>query len=182
LEAFRSRNSFEEKARRTAMRPPGRFLSQFFGEAGSATLESRNRGRIGKIQNSDFRFQNAKLAQMKAVDLKDRTKQFALQTIRFCESLPKDDTSKTIGRQLLRSGTSVAANYRAVCRSKSTPDFLSKFAIVLEEADESAFWIELLVEAGKMSRSKAEPLLKEANELVAISAASLNTARRNARS
>ena len=112
-------------------------------------------------------------------DLKPRTKQFALQIIKFWESLPKDDTSKTLGRQLLRSGTSVAANYRAVCRAKSTPDFISKLSTVLEEADESAFWIELLMGSGKVQNESARPLLKEANELVAISITSINTARKN---
>jgi four helix bundle protein len=76
---------------------------------------------------------------------------------------------KTLGRQLLRSGTSVGANYRAVCRAKSKADFISKFAIVLEEADESAFWIELLLDAAKTKAEEAGLLLREANELVAIS-------------
>lgn len=118
---------------------------------------------------------------MKTLDLKLRTKQFALQVIRFCETLAKDETSKILGRQLLRSGTSVGANYRAVCRAKSTPDFISKFATVLEEADESAFWLELLLDAGKTKADPANSLLREANELVAISISSINTARKNAR-
>jgi four helix bundle protein len=112
-------------------------------------------------------------------DLKLRTKRFALDVIKFWENLPKDDTCKTLGRQLLRSGTSVAANYRAVCRAKSKPDFISKFATVLEEADESAFWIELLVDSGKVRHEKAIALLKEANELMAIAISSINTARKN---
>lgn len=116
---------------------------------------------------------------MNEQDLKLRTKRFALEVIKFCENLPKDDTCKTLGRQLLRSGTSVAANYRAVCRAKSKPDFISKFATVLEEADESAFWIELLVDSGKMSDERATSILKEANELIAIAVSSINTARKN---
>lgn len=80
---------------------------------------------------------------------------------------------------MLRSGTSVAANYRAVCRAKSTADFISKFGTVLEEADESAFWIELLMDAGKVKAERARSLLQEANELVAISITSINTARKN---
>ena len=112
-------------------------------------------------------------------DLRIRTKRFALQVIKFWEALPKDDTCKILGRQLLRAGTSVAANYRAVCRAKSMPDFISKFATVLEEADESAFWIELLVDSGKIAAGKASSLLKEANELMAIAIASINTARKN---
>jgi four helix bundle protein len=81
--------------------------------------------------------------------------------------------------QLLRSGTSVGANYRAVCCAKSTADFISKFGNVLEEADESAYWIELLIEAGKAGTETTAPLLREANELVAISVSSINTARKN---
>src|SRR5437667_12107164 len=105
---------------------------------------------------------------MKEKDLKQRTKQFALHVVKFCESLPEDETSRMLGRQLLRSGTSVGANYRAVCRAKSKADFISKFGTVLEEADESAFWIELLLDAGKTNTEKADPLLREANELIAI--------------
>jgi len=74
----------------------------------------------------------------------------------------------------------VAANYRAVCRAKSKQDFISKFGIVLEEADESAFWIELLIESGKVRPEKAQLILKEANELIAIAISSINTARKNA--
>ncbi len=116
---------------------------------------------------------------MKHQNLQDRTRKFALSVITFTEQLQRDDTSKTLGRQLLRSGTSVGANYRAVCRSKSKADFISKMSTVLEEADESAFWIELLVEAAKASAQVAQPLLTEANELTAIAAASINTAKRN---
>lgn len=116
---------------------------------------------------------------MKHQNLQDRTRKFALSVIKFTEQLQRDDTSKILGRQLLRSGTSVGANYRAACRSKSKPDFISKMSTVLEEADESAFWIELLVDAAKASPPSAQALLTEANELVAIAAASINTARRN---
>ncbi len=112
-------------------------------------------------------------------DLKIRTKQFALDIIKLWEALPKDETCRTLGRQLLRSGTSVAANYRAVCRAKSKLDFISKFGTVLEEADESAFWIELLVDSGKLRPDKAKRLLQEANELTAIAISSINTARKN---
>ena len=83
-------------------------------------------------------------------DLLDRTKKFALAAIKFCEQLPKDETSRVLGRQLLRSGTSVGANYRAAHRAKSKTDFISKMGTVLKEADESAYWIELLIEAGKV--------------------------------
>ena len=116
---------------------------------------------------------------MKTHDLKSRTKHFALQIIGFWEKLPKDETCKVLGRQLLRSGTSVAANYRAVCRARSKADFISKFATVLEEADESSFWIELLMDARKIPAAEARTLLQEANELVAIAISSINTARKN---
>jgi four helix bundle protein len=112
-------------------------------------------------------------------DLLDRTKRFALATIRFCEALPKDETSRILGRQLLRAGTSVGANYRAAYRAKSKPDFISKLGTVLEEADESAYWIELLFDAGKVESKASSPLCREAGELVAIVVSSLNTARRN---
>jgi four helix bundle protein len=116
---------------------------------------------------------------MKHENLQTRTKQFALQVIKFCEGLPKDDTSKILGRQLLRSGTSVGANYRAACRAKSKPAFISKMGDVLEEADESGYWMELLSDSGKIDQKTAAPLLGEANELVAISISSINTAKQN---
>jgi four helix bundle protein len=134
----------------------------------------------GELENSrEFGMQSTESG-MKHQNLQDRTRKFALSVIKFTEQLQHDDTSKILGRQLLRSGTSVGANYRAACRSKSKPDFISKMGTVLEEADESAFWIELLLDAAKTSTQAAQPLLTEANELVAISASSINTARRNA--
>jgi four helix bundle protein len=116
---------------------------------------------------------------MKHQNLQIRTKQFALQVIKFCESLPKDETGRTIGRQLLRAGCSVGANYRAACRAKSKPAFISKMGDVLEEADESGFWTELLLESGKVDQQTAALILEEANELVAIAISSINTAKRN---
>ena len=88
---------------------------------------------------------------MQSKDLVARTKKFALAAIKFCEALPKDETSRVLGRQLLRAGTSVGANYRAAQRAKSRPDFISKMGTVLEEADECVYWIELLVESRKGS-------------------------------
>ena len=117
---------------------------------------------------------------MKHQNLQIRTKQFALQVITFCERLPKDETSKILARQLLRSGTSVGANYRAACLAKSKPAFISKMGDVLEESDESGYWVELLVDAGKVDQQTAVPLLNEAKELVAITISSINTAKRNA--
>jgi four helix bundle protein len=116
---------------------------------------------------------------MKYQNLQQRTKQFALQVIEFCESLSKDETSKILARQLLRSGTSVGANYRAACRAKSKPAFISKMGDVLEEADESGYWIELLTESGKVDAAVAAPVVREANELVAIAISSINTAKRD---
>ena len=91
---------------------------------------------------------------MNADDLKQRTKSFALRIIRLIESLPPGKTTDVIGKQLLRSGTSVGANYRAACRARSQADFISKMGIVLEEADESAYWMELLIESGAIAETK----------------------------
>ena len=118
----------------------------------------------------------------KAEALKDRTKKFALRIIRVIRSLPQGSEGRIIGHQLLRSGTSVAANYRAVCRARSRPEFLSKLAVVIEEADESAFWLELLVDAGLISDAKLKDLKSEANQLVAIFNASRTTARKGSES
>ena len=109
--------------------------------------------------------------------LKDRTKRFALQVIRLCRALPRSQESSIISRQLLRSATSVGANYRAVRRARSTADFVSKLGIVLEEADETLFWIELLVESGAAHPEKIAFVCREANELVSIFVASLRTAK-----
>jgi four helix bundle protein len=114
----------------------------------------------------------------KAEALKSRTKQFALRIIRAIRSLPPGPESRIIEHQLLRAGTSVAANYRAVCRARSRREFLSKLSVVIEEADESAFWLELLVEAGMMPESKLKDLQSEANQLVAIFNASRTTVKK----
>jgi len=107
--------------------------------------------------------------------MKHRTKQLALAVIRLCRTLPQSLESRTISRQLLRSATSVAANYRAACRARSTADFTSKLGLVLEEADESLFWLELLVDAGVARRQQVITSLDEANQLVSIFVASLRT-------
>ena len=112
-------------------------------------------------------------------DLKQRTKKFALGLIKLVESLPRTRTGDVLGRQLLRSATSVAANYRAATRAKSPADFVCKMGIVEEEADESALWLELLSDAQTIAPEKAATHLKEAGELTAIAVASINTARRN---
>jgi four helix bundle protein len=109
--------------------------------------------------------------------LKRRTKQFGLEVIKLVERLPNDQVSRVLSNQLLRSGTSVGANYRAACRAKSPADFISKLGNVEEEADESGYWLEMLVDAQKLTSAIAAPLLRESNELTAIAVASINTAR-----
>src|SRR5215470_7197288 len=109
--------------------------------------------------------------------MKERTKRFALHVIRLCRTLPKSSESTIISRQLMRSATSVGANYRAVCRARSTPDFVSKLEVVLEGADESLFWIDLLGDTGVVSKDKIGTIRAEANELVAIFVASLRSAK-----
>ena len=113
----------------------------------------------------------------RACDLQRRTKLFAISIVRLFRSLPHSSEAQVIGKQLLRSGTSVAANYRAVCRARSRAEFVSKMSVVLEEADESAFWIELLAETGVVPSDKLNRLLGETNELVAIFGASLRTSK-----
>ena len=111
-------------------------------------------------------------------EVRERTKQFAIRIIRLFRSLPKSDDARTIGRQLLRSGTSVAANYRAVCRARSKAEFTAKIGVVVEEADETVFWLELLIDTGIIAQTKLNNLLKEANELLSIFAASQKTVKR----
>jgi len=113
--------------------------------------------------------------------LRDRTKQFAIRIVRLLRGLPKTDEAGIMGKQLLRAGTSVAANYRAVCRARSRAEFISKIGVVVEEADETVFWLEMLVETGVLPRARMEKLLAEANELLAILAASQRTARAGGR-
>jgi four helix bundle protein len=115
------------------------------------------------------------------IELKNRSKRFALEIIRVFRSLPKGEDVRIIARQLFRSGTSVAANYRAACRSRSRAEFVAKIGIVVEEADESVFWLELLVESGMAKPDLVAPVAKEANELLAIFAASQRTARKGIR-
>jgi four helix bundle protein len=109
---------------------------------------------------------------MNADDLKKRTKQFALRVLKLVEALPKNVQGRAIGGQLIRAGTSVAANYRAACRGRSKAEFIAKLGTVEEEADESAFWMELIIESGLLSRKAVEPLHGEASELAKIMAKS----------
>jgi four helix bundle protein len=112
-----------------------------------------------------------------AEELKVRTKQLGLRIIKVIEALPPSKAANVIGNQLLRSGTSIGANYRAACRARSKPDFVSKASIAIEEADESLYWMELLAEAGIIPQERLAALMKEVDEIVAILTASVKTAR-----
>jgi len=110
--------------------------------------------------------------------LKERTKRFALDIIKLVEKLPKGRTVDILGRQLLAAGTSVGANYRAACRARSSPDFISKMGIVEEEADESIYWMELLIDCGLIRKDDISHLLNEANQILAMTVSSIRTVRR----
>ena len=110
-------------------------------------------------------------------ELKQRTKDFGKRVIKMIEALPKNTTTTVIGRQLLRSATSVGANYRAVCRAKSRADFVAKLGIVEEECDESLYWIEMLVETNQIKPALVSNLVKEGEEILAIVVTSAKTAR-----
>lgn len=114
---------------------------------------------------------------MTKAELIDRTKQLALRVIRLLDSLPKNTTSEILGKQLLRSATSVGANYRAACRAKITVDFINKLAIVEEEADESIYWIELLVDSGQVRANLTTNLLAEFDEIVSIAVSVIRTSK-----
>jgi four helix bundle protein len=112
--------------------------------------------------------------------LRVRTKQFALRIIQLARALPRSSEARVIGMQLLRSGTSVAANYCAACRARSRPDFISKLGVVVEETDESVFWLELLAEAGLVKSERMQDLYREANELLRIFSAARQTSKKPA--
>jgi four helix bundle protein len=116
---------------------------------------------------------------MSEPDLKRRTKGFALRILKLVDALPKTTAGRVLASQIVRSGTSVAANYRSACRAKSTADFIAKMGIVEEEADETLFWLELLEESELIPAAKLTTIKQEANELIAITVASIKTARRN---
>ena len=113
---------------------------------------------------------------MTEADLKKRTKQFALRVMKLVGALPENSVGRPIGNQLIRSGTAIGANYRAACRGRSKAEFVAKLGIVVEEADESGYWLELIVEGDLLAKRLVEPLLKEANELTAIMVASRKSA------
>ena len=110
-------------------------------------------------------------------EMKMRTKQYALRVIRLVQSLPKNLVAEVLGKQLLRSGTSVGANYRAACRAKSTADFINKLSIVEEEADESIFWMELLIEGKIIKENLLENLMEEGNQILSIVVSSIKTSK-----
>ncbi len=110
-------------------------------------------------------------------ELGTRTKEFALRVIRLVESLPPNAVTSVIGRQLLASGTSVGANYRSACRGRSAAEFRAKMGVVEEECDESAYWIELLTDAGYLKADRVQDLLREADEITAMVVASIRTSR-----
>ncbi|MCK5642415.1 MAG: four helix bundle protein [Gammaproteobacteria bacterium] len=113
---------------------------------------------------------------MNKEDLKLRTKQYALRIIKLVKALPKTAEGRIIGGQLLRSGTSVGANYRSACRSRSIAEFIAKLGIVIEEADESIFWMEIIIESGLMEKELVQDLIKEGNEILSIMIASSKSA------
>ncbi|HMC64777.1 MAG TPA: four helix bundle protein [Gemmataceae bacterium] len=114
---------------------------------------------------------------MDSDELKRRTKEFAKRIIRLCRELPNAEEGRLVRGQLFRAGTSVGSNYRAACRGRSKAEFISKLGVVLEETDESLYWLELIVETEMMKRDRLEALMDEANQLSAIWVASLNTAK-----
>ena len=119
---------------------------------------------------------------MPQIDLKDRTRAFALAVIRLVDDLPRGRSADVIGSQLLRAGTSVGANYRAACRARSRKEFLAKLGIVEEEADEAQFWLDIVAERRLCSTDRVSSLRDEARQLVAIVVSSIRTARRTPRS
>lgn len=116
---------------------------------------------------------------MKHENLRQRTKKFAFEIIKLVENLPKNNIGNVLGKQVLRSGTSVGANYRSACRSRSKADFISKMGIVEEEADETLYWLELLLETGLKKQNDINYLMSEANEIVSIAVSSIKTAKEN---
>ena len=113
---------------------------------------------------------------VRTADLKARTKQSALRVMKMVDALPRTIQGRTIAKQIIRSATSVAANYRAACRARSRAEFIAKIGVVEEEADESCFWLELIIDSGLLTEERIRPLLSEAGELVAIMAASRKSA------
>jgi four helix bundle protein len=112
-------------------------------------------------------------------ELRTRTKRFAVRIVKLCDALPNKPSGWIIAKQILRSGTSIAANYRAACRSRSKAEFIARLCIVVEEADETLYWLELLSETGLMPASKLQSLMDEADQLTAIFVTARKTSRGN---
>lgn len=112
-------------------------------------------------------------------DLSKKTKHLAIEMIKLVEGLPRGRVADVLGKQILRSGTSVGANYRAASRARTKPDFISKMGIVEEEADETLYWLELLLEAKLVTQNQVQYLVTESNEILAMVVSSIKTARRN---
>ena len=133
----------------------------------------------GAIADCGLRIEESEDGALPREEFKRRTFLFGVRVIRLTEALSKTDAARVIGKQLLRCGTSVGANYRAAARARSRADFISKMGIVEEECDESLYWIEMLCELELLERKRVEPLLAEANELLSITISSIKTARKN---
>ena len=116
-----------------------------------------------------------------AEKLKKRTKDFAIRIVKLYRALPNTGDAKVIGNQFIRSGTAIAANYRASCRARSNAEFIAKIGVVVEEADETVFWLEILVDCEIFSDAKMKDMIQEGNELLAIFAASQSTAKKNSK-
>jgi four helix bundle protein len=123
---------------------------------------------------NDFRLEN-----MNAAELKARTKQFALRVMKLVDALPKTASGRAVADQLIRAASSIGANYRAACRARSKAEFAAKLSIVVEEADECCYWLELIMEGGLLSADQVKDLHREAEEITAIMAASRKTVRTN---
>jgi four helix bundle protein len=133
------------------------------------------------MRNAESKRERRTAMTTKSPDLRVRTKAFALRVMKLVDSLPNRRSCDVIGKQLLRSATSTGANYRAACRARSTAEFVAKLGIVEEEADESAYWMELLVEGEIVKQELLSDLHAEAGEIVAMTVASIRTARGDGR-
>jgi four helix bundle protein len=116
---------------------------------------------------------------MTSEELKAQTKEFSIEIIKVCKLFDKSDVAKILARQLIRSATSVAANYRVACRARSKAEFIAKLHIAVEEADETMFWLEIIIEADVYHADRIDQLLKESKEILYILSSSLKTAREN---
>lgn len=133
------------------------------------------------IAESGLRIAESGNGTLSRVEFSRRTFLFGIRIVKLTQALPKTDAARVIGKQLLRCGTSVGANYRAAARARSRADFISKMGIVEEECDEAIYWMEMLAELQFVTQSRLKPLLEEANEILSITISSIKTARQNAK-